>query len=65
MRGACPPSEHVELEAQVEVARALEHAAQLEGPWDSFCAAEEIAHLHGVTENPCRNDGDPETLARA
>lgn len=57
--------EHIVLEAQVKVAHTLEHTAQLEGPGDGLLAAEEVAHLHGITNEPCRENGDPEALARA
>lgn len=58
-------SEVIKLEAQVEVANALEDTTELERPGDGLCAVEEVAHLHGITENPCRDDGDSEALARA
>lgn len=57
--------EEIKLETQVEVAHALEDTAELERPRDGLCAVEEVAHLHGVTKNPCRNNGDSEALARA
>lgn len=50
------PGEHVELEAKVEVANALEHTAELERPRNSLRAVEEVTHLHGITENPSRDN---------
>lgn len=58
-------SEVIKLEAQVEIANALEDTTELERPGDGLCAVEEVAHLHGITENPCRDDRDSEALARA
>lgn len=58
-------SEEVELEAQVEVAHTLEDTTELERPGDGLCAVEEVTHFHSVTENPCRNNGESEALARA
>lgn len=58
-------SEVIKLEAQVEVAHALEDTTELERPWDGLCAVEEVAHLHGITKNPCRNNGESEALAGA
>lgn len=57
--------EHPVLEAQVQIAHALEHAAKLERPGDGVRAAEEIAHLHGVTNDPRSENGNSETLAGA
>lgn len=51
------------LEAKVEIADALEDTAHFEGPWDGFLAAEEITHLHDISQNPGCNDRDAEALA--
>lgn len=63
MCGGGLPGEHPELEAQVEVTHALEHTAELEGPGNGLGAVEEVTHLHGVTENPGRDDRHTEALA--
>lgn len=55
--------EHPVLEAQVQIAHALEHTAQLERPGDGFLAAEKIAHLHGISENPGSENGHSEAIA--
>ena len=55
--------EHPVLEAQVQIAHALEHTAQLERPGDGLLAAEEVAHLHGITKNPSGENGHSESLA--
>lgn len=57
-------SEHPVLEAQIQIAHTLEHTAKLEGPGNGFLAAEEVAHLHGVTKDPRSENRHPETLAR-
>lgn len=59
------PAIHPELETQEEVAGALENTADLEHRRDVLGAEEEVAHLHRVTNNPRRDHGQPETLARA
>lgn len=56
--------EHPVLEAQIQIAHALEHTAQLEGPGNGFRAAEEVAHLHCITKDPRSENRHPETLAR-
>ena len=61
--GGGVPGEHVELEAKVEVTHALEHTAELERPRNGLRAVEEVAHLHGITENPGCDDGNAEALA--
>lgn len=58
-------NEHPVLDPQVAVAHALEHTAQLEGPGDRLLATEKVAHLHRVTKEPCSQDGDTESVARA
>lgn len=55
--------EHPVLEAQVQIAYALEHTAQLERPGDGLLATEEVAHLHGITKNPSSKNGHSEALA--
>lgn len=62
---ARPTSEHPILETKVEVTGTLEHATQFEGPGDRLFAEEKVAHLHGVTNDPCHEDGHSETPARA
>ena len=58
-------NEHPVLDAQVAVAHALEHTAQLESPRNGLLATEEVAHLHRVTKEPRSQDGNTESGARA
>lgn len=59
------PSEHPVLQAQVAITDALEHTAELECPGDSLCTAEEVAHLHRVTNQPRGQDRDTESFTGA
>lgn len=56
---------HPVLESQIQIAHALEHAAQLECPGDGVGAAEEVAYLHSVTKNPCSENRHSEAFAGA
>ena len=54
---------HDVLHAQVAVAAALEHGAQLEGQRDRALRREEVEELHGVAADPAQEHGHPEALA--
>lgn len=56
---------HQILHAQERIAARLEHARELESPRDRRRGGEEPEHLHAVTQQPARQDREPEALARA
>lgn len=52
------------LESKVEIAQALQDAAEPECKGHLAAAQEEVAHLHRITQKPGSQHGEPEPLAR-